>query len=89
MSEPTENILQIMPAEGWVASFEDEDSLPLVCFALVEETDGEGGVATSVRPMASMGDTIAFCDEYPNFLGVDKAEADDEWSEEVEEEAEE
>jgi hypothetical protein len=68
MSEAKERILQLLPAEGWEAMFEDEDNVTVVCFALVE-TDEEGAVSSAVRPMASIGD-IEFCDDYPNFEGL-------------------
>ena len=58
MSEAKEKILQLLPAEGWEAMFEDEDNVAVVCFALVESTDEEGAVSSAVRPMASIGDAI-------------------------------
>lgn len=86
MSETTEKILQIMPAEGWVALYEDEDRLPVVCFALMQGVDDEGKTFTAVRPMACMDDEIDFCDGFPNYLGVERAEAGEEEYEEEEEE---
>lgn len=77
MSEAAENILQIMPADGWVALYEGEDSLPLVCFALMRGVDGEGAEFTAVRPMACIDVDVVFCDDFPNYLGVDKAESGD------------
>lgn len=65
-------ILQIMPADSWSASFEDEDSVPLVCFALVQDVDENGSVVSSVRPMACFDDVIEFCDEYKTYLGVER-----------------
>jgi hypothetical protein len=56
MSDAKERILQLLPAEGWEAMFEDEDNVTVVCFALVESTDEEGAVSSAVRPMASIGD---------------------------------
>lgn len=88
MSDPVENILQIIPADDWEAMFEDEDSLPVVCFALVKATDEEGDTTTSVRPMASIGDSIELCDNYPNYLGLvrtDAAELEDDDDNEEEE----
>lgn len=74
MSEATEKILQIIPADGWEAMFEDEDSVPVVCFALAQSTDEQGAVSTEVRPMVSLGDSIEFCDDYPNYMGVTRAD---------------
>ncbi len=65
-------ILQIMPADGWSASFEDEDSVPLVCFALVQDVDENGSPVSSVRPMACVDEVIGFCDEYETYLGVER-----------------
>jgi hypothetical protein len=53
-----------------------------VCFALVESTDEEGAVSSAVRPMASIGDAIEFCDDYPNYVGLTRGEED--WDEEEE-----
>ena len=64
-------ILQIMPADGWSALFEDEDSIPLVCFALVQGVDESGSPVSSVRPMACVDEVIGFCDEYETYLGVE------------------
>lgn len=88
MSDTTEKILQIMPADGWVASFEDEDALPLVCFALMQGVDGEGNAFTAVRPMACVDDEIVYCDDFPNYLGVERADAGEEEYDEEEEEEE-
>ncbi len=76
MSEPMAKILQIIPADGWEAMFEDEDSVPVVCFALVQGTDEQGAATTEVRPMASLGEAIEFCDDYPNYQGVTRADPD-------------
>ena len=65
-------ILQIMPADGWSATFEDEDSVPLVCFALVQGSDENGSPISSVRPMACVDEVIGFCDEYETYLGVER-----------------
>lgn len=89
MSEATEKILQIIAAEGWEAMFEDEDNVPVVCFALVQSTDEQGVESSEVRPMASIGDAIEFCDDYPNFQGITRADdALDDYDEEEEEEEE-
>ena len=66
-------ILQIMPADGWSALFEDEDSVPLVCFALVQDVDEDGNVGSSVRPMACIDEVIGFCDEYETYSGVGRS----------------
>ena len=87
MSDVKERILQILPAEGWEAMFEDEDNVTVICFALVETIDEEGGVSTAVRPMASIGTDIDFCDDYPNFEGL--VRADEAWDEDEEEDDEE
>jgi hypothetical protein len=86
MSAAKERILQLLPAEGWEAMFEDEDNVTVICFALVETVDEEGTVSSAVRPMASIGTDIEFCDDYPNFEGL--VRADDAWDEEDEEEEE-
>ena len=86
MSEAKEKILQLLPAEGWEAMFEDEDNVAVVCFALVESTDEEGAVSSAVRPMASIGDAIEFCDDYPNYAGLTRGEED--WDEDEDEEEE-
>ena len=65
-------ILQIMPADGWSALFEDEDSIPLVCFALVQDIDENGSPVSSVRPMVCVDEVIGFCDEYETYLGVER-----------------
>ena len=74
MSEAAEKIIQIISADGWEAMFEDEDNVPVVCFALVQSTDEEGGSSSEVRPMASIGDAIEFCDAYPNFQGITRTD---------------
>ena len=76
MSDAMAKILQIIPADGWEAMFEDEDSVPVVCFALVQSTDEQGAASTEVRPMASLGEAIEFCDDYPNYQGVSRVDAD-------------
>jgi len=88
MSQAAEKILQIMPADGWEAVFEDEDNIPVVCFALVQGTDEEGGMTSEVRPMACIEEAIEFCDVYPNYLGIVRAD-DEAWDDEDDEEEEE
>ncbi|HEX7813742.1 hypothetical protein [Dyella sp.] len=89
-----ETILQLLPANGWVAVFEDageESAQALVCFALVENT--EGGVARrQVRPMCADGKHIGFADTAPNFVRVEELaefEGDEDEEEEDEEDGEE
>lgn len=84
MSEAKERILQLLPAEGWEAMFEDEDNVAVVCFALVESTDEAGEVSSAVRPMAGIGNAIEFCDDYPNYQGLTRA--DEDWEDDEEEE---
>ena len=63
-------ILQVIPADGWSAQYEEEDGIPLVCFALVQDIDEAGAMTSAIRPMACVGGTIEFCDEYDNYTGV-------------------
>ena len=70
----TAKILQIIPADGWSALYEDEESIPLTCFALVQDIDESGQVTTLVRPMACVDAAIEFCDEYDNYTGVARDE---------------
>ena len=59
-------IVQIMPAPGWVAIFDEEDDeliSPLVGWALVQ--DGSGGQAV-VGLAAS--DKVELCDDQSNFV---------------------
>jgi hypothetical protein len=74
MSEAKERILQLLPADGWDAMFDDEDNVAVVCFALVESIDEEGAVSSAVRPMGSIGNAIEFCDDYPNYVGLTHGE---------------
>lgn len=87
MSEAKERILQLLPAEGWEATFEDEDNVTVICFALVESVGEDGAVSSAVRPMASIGDSIEFCDDYPNYEGL--VRADEDWGEDDEDDEEE
>lgn len=84
-----ETIIQIMPATGWVAVFDesgDESAEALVCFALVESTQG-GATRRDVRPMLSNGKQVSFADAAPNFLRVEELETfEDEGEDEEEEE---
>ena len=43
MAEETK-ILQVIPADGWSAQYEEEDDIPLVCFALVQDIDEAGAM---------------------------------------------
>ena len=83
-----EIIIQIMPATGWVAVFDesgDESAEALVCFALVESAQN-GTTRRDVRPMLVNGKQISFADAAPNFLRVEELETFEEEDEEDEEE---
>lgn len=72
-------ILQIMPAEGWVAVYDggDEGEMeePLACFALVQVDYKNGdGIQTEVRGMAPDEKAIGFVEDATNFLTVRRAE---------------
>jgi hypothetical protein len=92
MSKQT-NILQILPATGWVAVYDEggeESAATLVCFALVETVDN-GNRQQGVRPMCADGKRIAFADEAANFLRVEELSefaGDEEDDEEEEDDAE-
>ncbi|RDS86634.1 hypothetical protein [Dyella psychrodurans] len=90
MSKQT-NILQILPATGWVAVYDEsgeESAASLVCFALVETLDN-GNRQQEVRPMHANGKRIAFADEAANFLRVEElAEFTGDEEDDEEEEAE-
>ncbi len=65
-------ILQIMPAEGWVAVYDggDEGEMeePLACFALVQVDYKNGdGIQTEVRGMAPDEKLMAFVEDATNF----------------------
>lgn len=82
-----DNIIQIIPADGWVAVFEeagDESAQSLVCFAVVEEAGKR-----AVRPMLANGKQISFADTLPNFVRVEEADAFEEEDEDEEDEEEE
>lgn len=90
MSKPT-HILQILPASGWVAVYDDngeESAAALVCFALVETLDGSK--VQAVRPMCAEGKQIVFADDAANFVRVEELAQfeEDEEDEEEEEDAE-
>ena len=75
-----DKIIQIMPAEGWYAKFRDEDGEEnyalVVCFAIVE-TEEEGHLYRSVRPMYSSPEgMIDFADEADSFAGLSHASED-------------
>lgn len=82
-----ENIIQIMPATGWVAVYDmdgEESPEPLVCFALVESVE-DGVKRRDVRPMCANETLIEFADEAENFLRVaELSEFDDEDEDEEE-----
>ncbi|RDS81084.1 hypothetical protein DWU98_11060 [Dyella monticola] len=89
MSKST-NILQILPANGWVAVYDEsgeESAATLVCFALTETLDN-GNKQQHVRPMCADGKHIVFADDAANFLRVEElAEFEDEDEEEDDVEA--
>jgi len=88
MSKHT-HILQILPAAGWVAVYDEhgeESAATLVCLALVESADSDGK-RQDVRPMRAEGRHVIFADEAPNFLRVEEladfeADEDDDYEEE-------
>jgi hypothetical protein len=91
MSKQT-NILQILPATGWVAVYDEggeESAAALVCFALTETTDN-GGKQQAVRPMCANGKHVVFADDIAHFLRVEEMSefAEDEEDDEEEEDAE-
>jgi hypothetical protein len=91
MSKQT-NILQILPANGWVAVYDEsgeESAAALVCFALVETLEG-GNKTQAVRPMCADGKHITFADDATNFVRVEELAQfeEDEADEEEEEDAE-
>lgn len=86
-----DNIIQIMPATGWVAVYDEggeESAQAIVCFALVESEAG-GTRRRSVRPMCADGRNVVLADEVPNFVRVEELEAFEEDEEDEEEEDEE
>ncbi|MGB3392901.1 MAG: hypothetical protein WA956_07390 [Stenotrophomonas sp.] len=83
-----DNIIQIMPAAGWVAVFDEgseETAQAVVCFALVESA-----MKREVRAMVADGAQIGFADALPNFVRVEELDAfeDDEEEDEDDEEEE-
>lgn len=82
-------ILQIMPADGWVAVYDggDEGEMeePLACFALVSADYQNGeGPQTEVRGMSPDGKSMVFVEDASNFVTIRPAEeeAEDEDDEE-------
>lgn len=74
-------ILQIMPADGWVAVYdggeEGEMEEPLACFALVQVDYKNGdGPQTEVRGMAPDEKLMAFVEDASNFVTVRRTEED-------------
>lgn len=81
-----DNIIQIMPAAGWVAVFDEdgeESAQGVVCFALVESA-----MKREVRAMVADGAQIGFADALPNFVRVQELDAFEEDDEDEEEEDE-
>src|SRR5690349_18219788 len=61
-------IVQIMPADGWGAAFEDgEDEVisPLVGWALVQDGDG----ASAVVGLVAADEKVELCDDDSDFTG--------------------
>jgi len=89
MPQPTQ-ILQILPATGWIAVYDEageESASALVCFALVETLDGSNK-SQAVRPMCADGKRIVFADEAANFLRVEELAQFEDGEEDEEEEDE-
>jgi len=77
-----DNIIQIIPADGWVAVFEEngeESAQTLVCFAVVEEAGKR-----AVRPMLANGKVVSLADTLPNFVRIEELEAFEDEDEEEE-----
>lgn len=87
-----ETIIQIMPATGWVAVYEEageEVAESLVCFALVESIQN-GNPHRAVRPMRADGKQIVLADTVANYLRVEElAEFEEDEEDEDEDEEEE
>lgn len=72
-------ILQIMPADGWMAVYDGGDDgemeEPLACFALVsvDYQNGEGP-QTEVRGMSPDGKSMVFVEDASNFVTIRPAE---------------
>jgi len=82
-----DNIIQIMPAAGWVAVFDEggeETAQAVVCFALVESA-----MKREVRAMVAEGAQIGFADALPHFVRVEEADAFEDEEEEDEDEEDE
>lgn len=83
-------ILQIMPAEGWVAVYDGgedgEMEEPLACFALVQVDYKNGdGPQTEVRGMAPDEKLMAFVEDAENFVTIRRAEESEDDDEEEDE----
>ena len=70
-------ILQIIPAPSWFATYKNRETgevmrFPLVCWALVQEIDGDGAYRFVVG-MDNMQE-IGFCDNISNFVGYENGE---------------
>jgi hypothetical protein len=70
-------ILQILPADGWFASFTyedgDESMDAVMCFALVESVE-DGRAVQSVQPMVWSGGEAVLCDDLEGFEGIVRAD---------------
>ncbi len=85
MEDP--RILQITPADGWVAIFEGDEgeelALPLACFALVEFEEDDD-TWTEVRAMTVEERAVVFCDEIENFVRIDRIETLEDFEDDAE-----
>lgn len=67
-------ILQIIPASGWFAIYKNREDnatmrFPLVCWALVQEIDGDGAYRFVVGMDGEQD--VVFCDNASNFIGYE------------------
>jgi hypothetical protein len=70
--QPQRTIVQIIPADGWSATYrpdepESEILVPLVCWALVELRPARTGEAVVVLGMIADGKGTGFADSVPGF----------------------
>ena len=73
MTVSREKIVQIIPADNWVTTYQDSEiKEDVVCFALVEVTT-EWETYQEVRAMVQMDlKRIGFNDDCVNFIGIEK-----------------
>ena len=70
-------ILQIIPAPNWFATYKNRETnetmrFPLVCWALVQEIDGDGAYRFVVGMDGEQD--VVFCDNASNFIGYEFGE---------------